>query len=612
MKAEPRPNELRDRWAGGLRAADAGQTLRVAGWVHRRRDHGGLIFIDLRDRSGIVQLVFHPDGCPAEVFAAAERLRSEHVLSAQGEIAMREPENVNPNIATGEIELRVRDMTVLAEAETPPFPVDEDDLEVDEMIRLEHRAVDLRRAPMQETLALRHRIVKTIRDTLDAEDFLEIETPILTRSTPEGARDFLVPARLQPGNWYALPQSPQLFKQLLMIAGYERYFQIARCFRDEDLRGFRQPEFTQLDLEMAFVEEEDVIGVMERVMGAVFAAAEFDAPPAPWPRMPYAEAMLRFGSDKPDTRFGMEIADVGPLLDGSDFKVFQGVLDGGGVVRAFNAGKREFSRSELDGLNEVVQRHGAKAVAPIPVGPGPDGRGGEAGSSGLPVWEGNLAKFFSAEQQQAVSDALSASAGDWLLFVADQEPTACAAIGALRLELGERFGLIPDGRHDVLWIVDWPMFEETSDPAQPWTAIHHPFTAPTGDLDGDIGAIGSRAYDLVLDGVEIGGGSISIHAPEVQQRVLALLGIDAAEAEARFGFLLKALDQGAPPHGGIAMGIDRIVAILAGRQSIRDVIAFPKTSSGGDPLTGAPARVDAPQLAELFVASTAPVAPDPA
>ncbi|MEI2703659.1 MAG: aspartate--tRNA ligase [Baekduia sp.] len=595
MKREPQPNDLRERWSGGLRATDAGATTRVAGWVHRRRDHGGLIFIDLRDRSGIVQLVFHPDGCPAEVFAAAERLRSEHVLTASGEIAMRDAENVNPNLPTGEIELRVREMTVLAEAVTPPFPVDEDDLEVDETIRLEHRAVDLRRAPMQRTLELRHRVVKTIRDTLDDEDFLEVETPILTRSTPEGARDFLVPSRLQAGSWYALPQSPQLFKQLLMIAGYERYFQIARCFRDEDLRGFRQPEFTQLDLEMAFVGEEDVIGVMERVMTAVFEAAGFDAPAAPWPRMPYAEAMLRYGNDKPDTRFGMEIADVGPLLDGSDFKVFQGVIDGGGAVRAFNAGPQgaALSRSELDGLNEVVQRHGARAAAPIPV---------EEGG----LWGSNLAKFFSEDQQRAVSEAVGAAAGDLLLFVADKEPVACAAIGALRLELGERFGLIPEGRHDLLWIVDWPMFEATGDSVNPWTAIHHPFTAPLGDLDGDPGAVGSRAYDLVLDGVEIGGGSIRIHDPAVQQQILALLGIDAAEAEARFGFLLRALDQGAPPHGGIAMGIDRIVAILAGRQSIRDVIAFPKTASGGDPLTGAPAPVDPPQLAELFVASTAP------
>jgi aspartyl-tRNA synthetase len=592
MRQPPRPNGYRDTWAGDLRAADAGTTVRVSGWVHRRRDHGGLIFIDVRDRSGIVQLVFHPD-LSGDAFAAAERLRSEYVISVAGQVVERDAQNKNPNIPTGDVEVSVSEMVVLAEAETPPFPVDED-VEADEMLRLKHRAVDLRREPMQRMLALRHDIVKTMRDVLDERDFLEVETPILTRSTPEGARDFLVPSRLQPGAWYALPQSPQLFKQLLMIGGTERYFQIARCFRDEDLRGFRQPEFTQLDLEMSFVDEEDVIATMEDIMVAVFAAAGFDVPPAPWPRMSFADAMLRFGSDKPDTRFGMEISDVGEQLRGSDFKVFEGVLGSGGVIRAFNAGQRDLSRSELDGLNEVVQRHGAKAVAPIVAG------------SGDTPWTGNLAKFFSTGQMSAVNGALGAHEGDLLLFVADREAIAAVAIGALRLELGERFGLIPEGRHDLLWMVDWPLFEPTGDPAHPWTAIHHPFTAPTGTDFSDPGALGSRAYDLVLDGVEIGGGSIRIHDPAVQQQVFDVLGMGEEEARSRFGFLLDALKTGAPPHGGIAMGIDRIVAILMGRESIRDVIAFPKTASGGDPLTGAPAPVDERQLRELFVASTAP------
>ncbi|HEY6759128.1 MAG TPA: aspartate--tRNA ligase [Baekduia sp.] len=590
MKVAPKANDYRDAWAGDLRGGDAGRTVRVAGWVHRRRDHGGLIFIDLRDRSGIVQLVFHPD-TSGEAFTAAERLRSEHVISVSGDVVEREAGNKNPNIATGEIEVSVASMRTLAEAETPPFPVDED-VEVDETLRLQNRAVDLRRGVMQRTLVLRSQIVKTMRDVLDERDFLEIETPILTRSTPEGARDFLVPARLQPGSWYALPQSPQLFKQLLMIAGYERYYQIARCFRDEDLRGFRQPEFTQLDVEMSFVEEADVIAVMEDIMTEVFALVDgFDVPPAPWPHMTYAESMLRYGNDKPDTRFGMEIHDVGELLRGSDFKVFESVLGGGGVVRAFNAGRRELSRSELDGLNDVVKVHGAKAVAPILVG-------ADVG------WTGNLAKFLTAEQISAVNGELGAGEGDLLLFVADAEPTAAAALGGLRLELGARFGLIPEGRHDVLWIVDPPMFEPTGDPAHPWGAIHHPFTAPTSDDFSDPGALGSRGYDLVLDGVEIGGGSIRIHDQKVQEQVFEVLGMDEEEAERRFGFLLHALKQGAPPHGGIAMGLDRIVAIMAGRDSIRDVIAFPKTASGGDPLTGAPAPVDETQLRDLYVKST--------
>ncbi|WP_205697927.1 aspartate--tRNA ligase [Conexibacter sp. SYSU D00693] len=581
----PRSNSYRDTWCGALDASRAGDAVTVAGWVHRRRDHGGLIFIDLRDRSGIVQLVFHPE-TSGVAFGAAERLRSEHVVSVEGDVVRREEGNVNPNLATGEIELQVRQMQVLAEAETPVFPIDEDH-DVDEVTRLRHRMLDLRREPMREALVLRSKVVKAMRDVLEERDFLEVETPILTRSTPEGARDFLVPSRLQPGSWYALPQSPQLFKQLLMMSGFERYYQIARCFRDEDLRADRQPEFTQLDVEMSFVEEEDVIEMMEAVMTRVFEVAQVDVPPAPWPRMGYDEALSRFGSDRPDTRFGLELHDVSDLVGGSDFKVFQGVLDGGGAVVALNAGARAMSRSEIEGLNEVVQRHGGKAVAHAFVDAG--------------AWRSGIAKFFSEDQQRKVVDALGGAEGDLLLFAADQRQVALEALGGLRLELGKRFGLIPDDRHDLLWVVDFPMFGRNEEEDR-WDALHHPFTAPVGSFD-DPGALRSRGYDLVMDGTEIGGGSIRINDPEVQQQVFDALGMDEEEAQARFGFLLDALRYGAPPHGGIAMGLDRIVAICAARDSIRDVIAFPKTASGGDPMTGAPAPVDDRQLRELAVRS---------
>jgi aspartyl-tRNA synthetase len=582
MKQPPRPNIYRDAWCGELRPDRCGTEVRVAGWVNRRRDHGGLIFIDLRDRSGIVQLVIHPQAS-GDAFSIAEDLRPEHVVSAEGEVVKRSEQNVNPHIATGDIEIHVRSVQRLATAETPPFPVDED-TPVDENIRLKHRMIDLRRRRMQEALLLRDDVVRTMRETLSAVDFVDVETPILTRSTPEGARDFLVPSRLQPGSWYALPQSPQLFKQLLMMSGYERYYQIARCFRDEDLRADRQPEFTQLDMELSFVEEDDVIAVSEQVMHAVFEVGGLKHAPPPWPRLSYDEAMLRFGSDRPDTRFGMELYDVSEHLRGSDFRVFESVLDGNGTVRAMNAGPRDMSRSELDGLNDVVRRHGGKAVAYAHVDGG--------------AWRSPIAKFFDEQKQMATVDALGGAEGDLLLFVADEPRTAAEALGALRLELARRFGLIPADRHDVLWVVDFPMFEPGENGT--WGAVHHPFTAPKGSFD-DPGAMTSRAYDLVVDGWELGGGSIRINTPEVQQRVFELIGLEPEEAERRFGFLLDALKYGAPPHGGIAFGLDRVVALLAGRESIREVIAFPKTASGGDPMTGAPAPVDEQQLRELGV-----------
>jgi aspartyl-tRNA synthetase len=629
MRRGPRANSYRDTWCGRLRKGDVGREVRVAGWVHRRRDHGGLVFIDLRDRSGVVQLVFHPEH--AQAHTSAHGLRPEQVLSARGKVVARSEENVNEALETGEIEIEVGAVDVLAGALTPPFPIDEE-THVDELVRLRYRPLDLRRASMARALALRHELVASIRRELWERDFMEVETPLLTRSTPEGARDFLVPSRLTRGAWYALPQSPQLFKQLLMVGGVERYFQIARCFRDEDLRADRQPEFTQLDLEMAFVHEDDVIETVEEVMAAVLEQAGVKLPGRPWPRISYDEALARFGTDRPDGRFGMQIRDVSDVVRGSEFRVFQSALDHGGVVRALNAGTHELSRAELEGLNEVVRRHGGQAVAPIYV---------DSEGSG---WRGNLARFFSAEQIAATGARLEARPGDLLLFVADAPDTAAAALGGLRVELAARFGLIarggpPAGRaeddragreadhgggpaagravdeeahHAITWVVDFPMFEWNAQEDR-WDPRHHPFTAPATDGTGserpwleDPGSARSRAYDLVLDGVEIGGGSIRIHDAELQLEVLRAIGIDEAQARTRFGFLLDGLRYGAPPHGGIALGIDRIVALCAARESIRDVIAFPKTASGLDPLTGAPAPVDQAQLRELGLRQTGP------
>jgi aspartyl-tRNA synthetase len=579
-----RANEYRDAWCGQVLPDRVGETVRVAGWVHRRRDHGGLIFIDLRDRTGLVQLVFNPDTAGG-AFELGHEIRAEDVLTASGEVVRRSEETINPELPTGEVEVRVTDADRLADADTPPFEIESFSGEVGEEARLRYRYLDLRRDRMHGAIELRHRVVRAIREFFDGEGFVDIETPMLSRSTPEGARDFLVPSRREPGSFYALPQSPQLFKQLLMIGGFERYYQIARCFRDEDTRADRQPEFTQLDLEMSFVEEDDVIEVMEAVMGAVFEREGFAVAPPPWPRMTFAEAVSRYGIDRPDTRFALELHDLGDGLGATEFQVFAGALGDGGVVRGINAGRREVPRSELEELTELAKQHGAKGLVWAFVQEGDE------------AWRSPLAKFLKPEEITAINSRLAASPGDLLLIVADEVTTAGQALSALRLELGRRFGLIDESRHDILWVVEFPAFLWNAE-EQRWDSPHHPFTAPTGDLD-DPAGLGSRAYDLVLDGSEIGGGSIRIHRREVQERVFELLGIGPEEAQARFGFLLDALRYGAPPHGGIAMGIDRIVTALAGRETIRDVIAFPKAASGADPLTGAPAPVDPVQLREL-------------
>ncbi|MBV8711918.1 MAG: aspartate--tRNA ligase, partial [Solirubrobacterales bacterium] len=484
MKHAPRPNGYRDAWCAQLTAERAGTEARVAGWVNRRRDHGGLIFIDLRDRSGVVQLVFHPETAP-EAHARAHALRSEDVITAFGTVSRREPHNVNPNLVTGEVELSVANLEILADAETPPFPVD-NGADVDEIIRLRHRALDLRRAQVQRTIALRHRVISTMREVLNERDFLEIETPYLTRSTPEGARDYLVPARIQPGSFYALPQSPQLFKQLLMIGGMERYYQIARCFRDEDTRADRQPEFTQLDIEMAFVDEDDVIDCMEAVMTAVFEREGFAVASPPWPRMTFGEAVSRYGIDRPDTRFGLELHDLGEALGGTEFKVFAGALSSGGVVRGINAGPRELPRSDLDALTELAKQHGAKGLVWAFVQ--------EEG------WRSPIAKFLAPPELTAINQRLEAGPGDLLLIVADEVTTVGQTLSALRMELARRFEEIPRDRHDILWVVEFPAFFWDAG-AQRWDAAHHPFTSPSGDL-GDPANLTSEAYDLVLDGAE--------------------------------------------------------------------------------------------------------------
>ena len=577
MKA-PRENRYRSAWAGDLRAGDVDSEQRVAGWVHRRRDHGGLIFIDLRDRTGLLQLVFRPEEAP-EAHAAAHSLRAEDVLSARGRVVRREEGTINPQLPTGEIELAVDELELLADAETPPFEIDTDK-SVDESLRLRYRYLDLRRERMRDSIELRHEVIDAMRRHLNGEGFLEIETPFLTRSTPEGARDFLVPSRLAAGDFYALPQSPQLFKQLLMVAGFERYYQVVRCFRDEASRADRLPEFTQLDMELSFVDEEDVISVCEGLIAAFRAAGGVEVQ-TPFERLPYDEAMLRYGTDRPDRRPGMEIQDLGGAFAGSEFKVFSGALESGGVVRGLKVSGAELTRKRFDELTEQAQQLGAKGLVWAVVEPG--------------EWRSPVAKFLKAEEMTAAAELLGAAEGDAILAVADSADVAARVLGQLRLELAP-----PVEGNDLLWVVDFPMFEWNEDEKR-WDALHHPFTSPLGDLDADPGTWRSRAYDVVWNGNEIGGGSIRINRLDVQRKVFDALGLSREEADARFGFLLDAFRYGAPPHGGIAFGIDRIIALLSGQDSIREVIAFPKAASGADPLTGAPAPVDDEQLKELGI-----------
>lgn len=578
----------RDEWCGNVSEKTVGGKVKVAGWVQRRRDHGGLIFIDLRDRSGLLQLVFEAEG-NAEVHDQAQTLRGEFVISAHGTVVARSPERVNPNMATGAVEVVVDELEILAASDTPPF-FPEDDIDVDETLRLKYRYIDLRRPKMYHNLLLRHEVVRSVRRYLADLGFIDVETPVLTKSTPEGARDFLVPSRLQPAEFYALPQSPQLFKQLLMIAGFERYYQIARAFRDEDLRADRQPEHTQIDLEMSFVDEADIQDVVEGMFTTAFKDALGIDIPRPFPRLSYADAMARYGVDKPDLRFGMEIVDVSDIAAETGFRVFADALEAGGVVRGLRAEKGgRFSRKDVDELAAEAAVFGAQGVLPVWI---------EAEGVRSP-----LQKFVTPEQMQALVARVGGVPGDLLVFVAARRRVVEASLGALRLSLAERLGVPREG-WAFAWVLDFPMFEY-DEREKRLKAQHHPFTKPRLERLEDLKErpleLGTYAYDLVLNGVELGSGSIRISDPQMQEAVFEALGLDEDDIAAKFGFLVEAMDYGIPPLGGIGLGLDRAVMLMAGESSIREVIAFPKTQSGSCPLTSAPSRVSAEQLRELRI-----------
>ncbi len=579
----------RSHYCGQVTAEDIGKEVCLMGWVQRRRDHGGLIFIDLRDREGIVQLALDPDRDP-ESHGKADRVRNEFVIAVKGMVSPRPEGTVNPKMKTGEVEVEISELRILNTAKTPPFMLDEY-TDVAENLRLKYRFLDLRRESIQRNLILRHNVAQTVRHYLAGKGFLEIETPVLTKSTPEGARDYLVPSRVNPGTFYALPQSPQLFKQLLMVSGFDRYFQIVKCFRDEDLRADRQPEFTQIDCEMSFVDREDVISVMEGMIAAVFRETLGVEIPIPMPRITYSEAIDRFGVDNPDMRFGLELSDITDLVRDSGFKVFTDAVKNGGLVKALNVKQGGgFSRKELDDLTEFVKIYGAKGLAWVKMT--------ENG------WQSPIAKFFNEEELAAINRNLDAKTGDLLLFVADSFRTANEALGRLRGHLGQKLGLIDRDAYRFVWVTDFPLLEWDGETRR-HVAVHHPFTAPMDEdipfLDSDPGRARAKAYDLVLNGSEIGGGSIRIHDQTVQSRMFSLMGIGEEEARNKFGFLLDALDFGAPPHGGIAFGLDRLVMILTGSDSIRDVIAFPKTQKATCLMSEAPGVVDEKQLKELSI-----------
>ncbi len=572
-----------------LGSADIGNEVVLMGWVQRRRDHGGVIFIDLRDRNGLTQIVFNPEHNSA-VHEKAHDIRSEFVIAVKGKVEHRPDGMTNPDLATGEIEVMVNELRILNQAQTPPFMI-EDDIDVSENIRLKHRHIDLRRPKIQKNIIARHMASAAIRNFMNSNGFLDIETPVLTKSTPEGARDYLVPSRTSPGMFYALPQSPQLFKQLLMISGFDRYYQIVRCFRDEDLRADRQPEFTQVDMEMSFVGEEDVMAIAEGLVSTVFKEVLDITLDTPFKRMTYKESMDRYGLDRPDLRFGMELKDISDIVGGSGFKVFASVVKKGGMVKALNAkGCENFSRKEIDNLTEFVGVYRAKGLAWIKVRE--DG------------WQSPIAKFFSDEEKQQMSDRLNMEPGDLIFFVADQPKITNDALGNLRNHLGAKLGLMDPKEYNFVWVTHFPMFEY-DETEKRYQALHHPFTSPLESdydlLETDPLAMNSRAYDMVLNGSEIGGGSIRIHQKDLQIKVLKALGMEKEEYEEKFGFLIEALDSGAPPHGGLAFGLDRLMTILCGGDSIREVIPFPKTQKGACLLTDAPSSAATDQLMELSI-----------